>query len=144
MLITHAGCCCPIHPSQMMMCSATKAYTFLIREENRRTRENGRFWNHRIESTHLSESGSSWLQSLVFITNSIQALLYYATCLAILLRHKLNAKLQGVTCLVIIKSCNTFVATNIISQLTSSSVMLPFFSSIFDANLSAKATISFA
>jgi hypothetical protein len=44
-------------------------------------------------------------------------LLYYTICLAtflaILLRHKLHAKLQGVSCLAINKSRNVFVATTI-------------------------------
>jgi hypothetical protein len=44
-------------------------------------------------------------------------LLHYTTCLAtflaILLRHKLHAKLQGVSCLAINKSRNVFVATTI-------------------------------
>ena len=43
-----------------------------------------------------------------------KAVLHYtacvATCLEILLCHKLQAKMQGVTCLVIIKSRNIFVA----------------------------------
>ena len=47
----------------------------------------------------------------------LKALLHYATCvatcLAIVLRHKLQAKLQGVTCLAIIKSRNIFVARSI-------------------------------
>ena len=47
----------------------------------------------------------------------VKALLHYATCvatcLAILLRHKLQVKLQGVTCLAIIKSRNIFVVRSI-------------------------------
>lgn len=38
------------------------------------------------------------------ITRVFEALLHHAICLATLLRHKLQAKLQAVTCLAIIKS----------------------------------------
>ena len=37
------------------------------------------------------------------------ALLHYATCLAILLRQKSQANLQGIACLAIIKSRNIFL-----------------------------------
>jgi hypothetical protein len=47
------------------------------------------------------------------IATTVKALLHYAICLAILLRHKLHAKLQGVSCLAINKSRNIFVATTI-------------------------------
>ena len=51
--------------------------------------------------------------SSVLIRNLFMALLRYATFLAILLRHKLKAHLQGVTFLTIIKSRNIFVARSI-------------------------------
>ena len=43
----------------------------------------------------------------------ILAFVYYAICLAILLRHKLHAKLPGISCLAINKSRKIFVATTI-------------------------------
>ena len=58
-----------------------------------------------------------WHQQSYISWLPLKALLHYATCvatcLAILLRHKLQAKLQGVTCLAIIKSRNIFVARRI-------------------------------
>ena len=57
------------------------------------------------------------IQSLKFTAICSRALLHHATCVAtcfaILLRHKLQAHLQGVTCLAIIKSRNIFVARSI-------------------------------
>ena len=65
----------------------------------------------------LFDTLKSFVAECSFHTTCLKALLHYATCFAtcltILLRHKLQAKLQGVTCLAIIKSRNIFVARSI-------------------------------
>jgi hypothetical protein len=74
----------------------------------------------KIQSLNCSKLNFHVLIFKIFLGGnriSLKALLHYviclATCLAILLQHKLQVKLQGVSCHTINKSRNIFVATTI-------------------------------
>ena len=79
------------------------------------SRKNRQYTFHVLLTTYTGNDSSGYCRDAIRVTSNclLQSLLHYASCLAILLRHKLQARLQSVTCLAVVKPRIIFAARSI-------------------------------